>query len=97
MVSDLWQVSGFLRVLWFPHTNKTDWHDIAEKLLKVALNTITPPPPPLKQLFKTQGLQHVSIKIGIQYHKGEIKCIHKSAWNTYAIFLLLACYQLVIL
>ena len=40
-VSDLRQVSGFLRVLGFPHTNKTDRHDIAEILLKVALNTIT--------------------------------------------------------
>jgi hypothetical protein len=34
-VSDLWQVSGFLRVLWFP-----DHHDINEILLKVVLNTI---------------------------------------------------------
>ena len=36
-VSDLWQVGGFLRVLQFS-TNKTDLHDIAEILLKVALN-----------------------------------------------------------
>ena len=34
-VSDLRQVSGFLRVLWFPPTTKT------EILLKVVLNTIT--------------------------------------------------------
>jgi hypothetical protein len=34
-VRDLQQVGGFLR---FP--NKTDRHDIAEMLLKVALNTI---------------------------------------------------------
>jgi hypothetical protein len=39
-VSDLRQVSGFLRVSF---TNKTDRHDITEILLKVALNTITPP------------------------------------------------------
>jgi len=37
-VSDLWQVSGFL---WVSSTNKTDRHDIAEILLKVALNIIT--------------------------------------------------------
>jgi len=35
-VSDSWQVSGFLRV---SSTNKTDHHDIAEILLKVALKT----------------------------------------------------------
>ena len=35
-VSDLRQVSGFLRV---SSTNKTDHHDIAEILLKVALKT----------------------------------------------------------
>ena len=40
-VSDLRQVDGFLRVLWFPPPKKTDHHDIAEiLLLKVALNTI---------------------------------------------------------
>jgi hypothetical protein len=37
-VSDWWQVGGFLQLLWFPPTNKTDRHDIAE-ILKVALNT----------------------------------------------------------
>ena len=40
-VSDLRQFSGFLQVLWFPSTYKTDCHDITEILLKVALNTIT--------------------------------------------------------
>jgi hypothetical protein len=40
-VSDLRQVGGFLRVLLISYTNKTDRHDIAEILLKVALNTIT--------------------------------------------------------
>ena len=34
------QVGGFLRVFWFPLPIKTDRHDIAEILLKVALNTI---------------------------------------------------------
>ena len=33
------QVGGFLRVLPVSSTNKTDCHDIAEILLKVALNT----------------------------------------------------------
>jgi hypothetical protein len=36
-ISDLRQVGGFLRV---SSTNKSDWHDINEILLKVALNTI---------------------------------------------------------
>jgi hypothetical protein len=40
-VSDLQQVSGFLRVLSpVSSINKTDHHDITEILLKVALNTI---------------------------------------------------------
>ena len=42
-VSDLQQVRGILRVLLFPPFNKTDHHDIAEILLKVALNTINQP------------------------------------------------------
>ena len=41
-VSDLRQVSGFLQVLQFSSTNKTDRHDMTEILLKVALNTIKP-------------------------------------------------------
>ena len=50
LVSDVWQVGGFLRVLrspprWFMRiqivcTNKAVHHDIAEILLKVTLNTI---------------------------------------------------------
>ena len=39
-VSDLRQLGGVHRVLWFPPPNKTDHHDIAEIFLKVALNTI---------------------------------------------------------
>jgi hypothetical protein len=39
-VGDLRQVGGFLRVLWSHPQKKTDCHDIAEILLKVALNTI---------------------------------------------------------
>ena len=38
-VSDVQPFGGFLRILW---SNKTDRHDIAEILLKVALNTIKP-------------------------------------------------------
>jgi hypothetical protein len=41
-VSDLGQIGGFLWVLRFPPPNKTDRHDIAEILLKVALNIIKP-------------------------------------------------------
>ena len=44
-VSDLQQVDGFLRYS-VSSTNKTDSHDIAEILLKVALNTITLTPNP---------------------------------------------------
>jgi hypothetical protein len=40
-VSDLRQVGGFLQLLRFPTINKTDRNDIAEILLRVALNTIT--------------------------------------------------------
>ena len=35
VVSDLRQVSGFIRVLRFSFTNKIDRHDITEILLKV--------------------------------------------------------------
>jgi hypothetical protein len=38
--SYLRQVGGFIQVLQDSSTNKTDRHDIAEILLKVALNTI---------------------------------------------------------
>ena len=41
-VSDLRQVCGFLGALRFPPPIKTDRHGIAEILLKLALNTITP-------------------------------------------------------
>ena len=45
-VSDLWQVSGFLKVFQFPPPNKTDHHDITGILLKVhmASNNITSDP-----------------------------------------------------
>jgi hypothetical protein len=36
-------------------TNKTDWHDIAEILFKVSLNTITLTPNPLNMLCKTDS------------------------------------------
>ena len=42
IVSELRQVGGFLRVLWFPPPIKTDYQDIIEILLKVSLNTISP-------------------------------------------------------
>ena len=42
LVIDLWQVGGFLRVLWFTSSNKTDRNDITEIFLTVALNTISP-------------------------------------------------------
>ena len=42
-VSNLRQVGGFLRVLWFPPPSKTDRHGITELLLKVALSTTSQP------------------------------------------------------
>ena len=44
-ISDLQQVGGFLWILQFSSTNKTDVHNITDILLKVALNTITLKPP----------------------------------------------------
>jgi hypothetical protein len=41
LVSDLWQVSGFPRVLRLPPPIKLTATNITEILLKVALNTIT--------------------------------------------------------
>ena len=38
-ISDLWQVSGFLRVLQVSSTNKSDWHDIDELLLNTISQT----------------------------------------------------------
>ena len=42
LVSDLRQVGGFRTGTLVSSTNKTDCHDIAAVLLKVALNTIKP-------------------------------------------------------
>jgi hypothetical protein len=42
-VSDLLQIGGFLVVLGVSFTNKSDRHNIAEIMLKVALNTINQP------------------------------------------------------
>jgi hypothetical protein len=51
-VSDLRQVGGFLRALWFPPPIKTDHHDITEILLKVVLSTINQPnQPPVKRVI----------------------------------------------
>jgi hypothetical protein len=61
-VSDLPQVGGFLRVLWFPSPIKHDRHHTSEILLKVALNTIkeTNQPTPslhLKERINSDGQQ----------------------------------------
>jgi hypothetical protein len=53
-VSDLRQVGGFLWVLRFSSTNKTDRHDITDILLKVALNTI-------KQTDKHTGVDRINL------------------------------------
>jgi len=52
-VSDLRQVSGFPRVLRFSPSIKSDHYDIAEILLKVALNTT-----PITQTMKN-GLLYI--------------------------------------
>ena len=45
LVSNLWQVCGFLWGTLISATNKTERHDITEIFLKVALNTLTLNPP----------------------------------------------------
>jgi hypothetical protein len=55
-VSDLRQVSGFLRVLLVSSINKTDCHDITEILLKVAFKTIKPNQNDQKFINKTKNL-----------------------------------------
>jgi hypothetical protein len=55
-VSDLRQVSSFLRVFWFPPPIKTDRHDITEILLKVVLNSKTKSPSPLTKTGKGDNL-----------------------------------------
>jgi hypothetical protein len=40
-VNDLWQVGGFLWILWFPPQIKMNCHEITKILLNVSLNTIT--------------------------------------------------------
>jgi hypothetical protein len=52
-VNDLQQISGFLQILPFSPPIKTYHHDIAEILLKVALNTIT-----LTLLYICQSVSH---------------------------------------
>jgi hypothetical protein len=51
-VSDLRQLSGFLWVLRFPPPIKPHHHDITEKLLKVALNTINQAKPKVQSCIK---------------------------------------------
>jgi hypothetical protein len=49
--SELRQVSDFYPSTGVSSTNKTDRHDLAEILLKVALNTITTKLPPFRPQF----------------------------------------------
>ena len=55
VVSNLRQFSGFLRALRFPPPNKSDRHDMAEILLKVALNTRTPSKDLKAKQFKSRN------------------------------------------
>ena len=58
---------GFLQILLISATNKTDCHDITEKLLKVALNTINQP---TKQLKKTQSKDWFSFSLYDKFQQG---------------------------
>jgi hypothetical protein len=63
-VSDLKQVCGFLRVLRFPPSIKTDRHDIPEILLKMSFNTINQPYP-TDSCFLTRLYNKTSVNIGL--------------------------------
>ena len=69
LISDLQQVCGFLRVLRFPPSIKTDCHDITEILLKMSLNTINQPYP-TDSCFLTRLYNKTSVNIGLsgQYY-----------------------------
>ena len=70
-VSDLRQVGCFLQVLPFPPPIKTDHHDIAEILLKVALNTINLTPSLVTVIFLEDielfNLSRVIAPCGLSY------------------------------
>ena len=82
-ISDLWQVGGFLRVLRFHATKKTDRHNITEILLKVVLNTIAITPIKngvtlfffLRQYLMGDHLEKV-------VHDSMTKCLTKMAEET---------------
>jgi hypothetical protein len=57
-VSDLWYVGGFFSCTPVSSTNKPDRHDIAEILLKVALNTIKQTNKTLHRKLKIEQHEH---------------------------------------
>ena len=59
-VSDLQQVGLFSLGAWVSSTNKTDYHDKTEILLKVALNTITHNPNPNSANRKRRHIIHMT-------------------------------------
>ena len=71
-----WLVTGRRFSLVFLHHNKTDLHDIAEILLKVALNTITQPDP--IQLYFFYGGQVTSIHVHVTLYSTDmyLKCCY---------------------
>ena len=79
-ISDLRHVDGFLWVL--RYTNKTDYHDITEILLKVALNTVTLTP----YLFKRGSVFVTSRKINFLH--SFYKCLYFNGLLVFYIYLL---------
>jgi hypothetical protein len=65
--SDLRQVCDFLKVLRFNSTNKTDFNDTTEILLKVALNTIT--------TFKYSTFSIPYYKTTLLYYSGIVRSV----------------------
>ena len=83
---DLRQIGGFLLVLRFPSSNKTDRDDITEILLKVALNTTTL----TLQMKETNNFQYLT---SVSFHC--YFCIVESGYTDHDLFLYLTHYQVI--
>ena len=66
-INDIRQVGGFLRVVRFPPPNKTDRHDITERLLKVALSTTTLTPINIWVKIFSWSAIHVFVELDIAW------------------------------
>jgi hypothetical protein len=78
-VSDLRPVSGFLGTL-VSSTNKTDSHDITEKLLKMGLNTITITLTQVHKVFSTIGCNHLASFVYCDINFSQFNLL----WNQWA-------------